>query len=80
MKLEGIKVVDLSLFLPGPQMTAMMADHGASVLKVEPKAGDPSRQMAPFEAGHSVWFRTMNRGKLAITLDLKVRGRTFDTS
>ena len=71
MKLEGIKVVDLSLFLPGPQMTAMMADHGASVLKVEPKAGDPSRQMGPFEAGHSVWFRTMNRGKSAITLDLK---------
>ncbi|MEM9440022.1 MAG: CoA transferase [Pseudomonadota bacterium] len=71
MKLEGIKVVDLSLFLPGPQMTAMMADHGADVLKVEPPAGDPSRQMAPFEAGQSVWFRTTNRGKRSVTLDLK---------
>ncbi len=71
MKLEGVKVVDLTLFLPGPQMTAMMADHGAEVLKVEPKAGDPSRQMAPFELGQSVWFRTINRGKHSIALDLK---------
>ncbi|MGH6905892.1 MAG: CoA transferase, partial [Geminicoccaceae bacterium] len=32
MKLEGIKVVDLSLFLPGPAMTQVMADHGAEVI------------------------------------------------
>lgn len=71
MKLDGIKVVDLSLFLPGPQMTAMMADHGADVIKIEPKAGDPSRQMGPFEAGQSLMFRTINRGKRSIALDLK---------
>ena len=29
MKLEGIKVLDLSMFLPGPHLTMMMADHGA---------------------------------------------------
>ena len=29
MKLEGLKVIDLSLFLPGPAVTLMMADHGA---------------------------------------------------
>ncbi|MEP0729966.1 MAG: CoA transferase, partial [Parasphingorhabdus sp.] len=40
-KLSGIKVVDLSLFLPGPMLTMMMADHGAEVIKVEPPAGDP---------------------------------------
>ena len=39
MKLEGVKVVDLSLFLPGPAMTQVMADHGAEVIKVEPAAG-----------------------------------------
>jgi len=71
MKLDGIKVVDLSLFLPGPQMTAMMADHGATVIKVEPPSGDPSREFGPFEAGQSVWFRTLNRGKSSIVLDLK---------
>jgi crotonobetainyl-CoA:carnitine CoA-transferase CaiB-like acyl-CoA transferase len=34
MKLEGLRVIDLSLFLPGPQASLMMADHGASVIKV----------------------------------------------
>lgn len=71
MKLEGINVVDLSLFLPGPQMTAMMADQGANVIKVEPLAGDPARDMGPFEDGQSVWFRTLNRGKSSLALNLK---------
>jgi crotonobetainyl-CoA:carnitine CoA-transferase CaiB-like acyl-CoA transferase len=70
-KLNGIKVVDLTLFLPGPMMTLMMADQGADVLKIEPPAGDPARQMAPFQAGQSVWFRNLNRGKRSLALDLK---------
>ncbi|MFN3945132.1 MAG: CaiB/BaiF CoA transferase family protein [Allosphingosinicella sp.] len=69
--LSGIRVVDLSLFLPGPMMTLMMADHGAEVVKVEPPGGDPARQMAPFENGQSVWFRGLNRGKSSLALDLK---------
>jgi crotonobetainyl-CoA:carnitine CoA-transferase CaiB-like acyl-CoA transferase len=70
-KLTGIRVVDLSVFLPGPMMTVMMADQGAEVIKVETAAGDPSREQAPFEAGQSVWFRNLNRGKKSIVLDLK---------
>lgn len=70
-KLSGITVVDLSLFLPGPMMTMMMADQGAEVIKVEPLAGDPARDQAPFEAGQSVWFRNLNRGKRSVALDLK---------
>jgi CoA:oxalate CoA-transferase len=70
-KLDGIRVVDLSQFLPGPMLTGMMADHGATVIKVEPPAGDPARQMGPFEAGHGIWFRNLNRGKTSIALDLK---------
>ncbi|WP_237164832.1 CaiB/BaiF CoA transferase family protein [Paraurantiacibacter namhicola] len=69
--LEGITVVDLSQFLPGPVMTMMMADQGARVIKVEPPSGDPARQMEPFEAGHSVWFANCNRGKESVALDLK---------
>jgi crotonobetainyl-CoA:carnitine CoA-transferase CaiB-like acyl-CoA transferase len=70
-KLSGIKVVDLSLFLPGPMLTMMMADQGAEVIKVEPMAGDPARDQAPFENGQSVWFRNLNRGKNCRRLDLK---------
>ena len=47
MKLEGVKVLDLSAFLPGPHMTMMMADHGANVVMVEPDngRGEPARDM-----------------------------------
>ena len=74
-KLSGITVVDLSVFLPGPMMTVMMADQGARVIKVEPPAGDPAREQAPFAnyggAEHSVWFANLNRGKESVCLDLK---------
>lgn len=70
-KLSGIRVIDLSQFLPGPMLTVMMADQGAEVIKIEPPAGDPARTMAPFENGQSVWFRNLNRGKQSRVLDLK---------
>jgi crotonobetainyl-CoA:carnitine CoA-transferase CaiB-like acyl-CoA transferase len=70
-KLAGLKVVDLSQFLPGPMLTVMMADHGADVVKIEPATGDPTRALAPFEAGQSIWFRNLNRGKRSVVLNLK---------
>jgi crotonobetainyl-CoA:carnitine CoA-transferase CaiB-like acyl-CoA transferase len=70
-KLTGIKVVDLSMFLPGPMLTVMMADQGAQVIKVEPAAGDPARGQAPFAGGQSIWFANLNRGKTSVVLDLK---------
>ena len=70
-QLTGIRVVDLTQFLPGPMMTLMMADQGAEVIKVEPNAGDPARDQAPFESGQSVWFRNLNRGKQSVVRDLK---------
>ncbi|NVE95635.1 CaiB/BaiF CoA transferase family protein [Altererythrobacter lutimaris] len=74
-KLSGIRVVDLSMFLPGPMMTVMMADQGAEVIKVEPTYGDPARDQAPFDTygdeEHSVWFANLNRGKKSVVLDLK---------
>src|SRR5512146_469465 len=74
MKLEGIKVLDLSQFLPGPHLTMTMADHGASVIMVEPKngVGEPTRTMGTRAPdGTSVWFRNIARGKRSIALDLK---------
>jgi crotonobetainyl-CoA:carnitine CoA-transferase CaiB-like acyl-CoA transferase len=70
-KLSGIKIVDLTQFLPGPMMTLMMVDQGADVLKIEPPGGDPARDQGPFDAGQSIWFRNLNRGKRSLMLDLK---------
>ena len=72
MKLEGIKVIDLSLFLPGPAMTQVMADHGAEVIKVEPVPhGEPNREIGPKRDGISVYFANTHRGKRSIALNLK---------
>jgi crotonobetainyl-CoA:carnitine CoA-transferase CaiB-like acyl-CoA transferase len=72
MKLEGIKVVDLSWFLPGPYLTTALADHGAEVIKVEPPGeGDPGRHIRPGDERTSVFFRNMGRGKKSVVLDLK---------
>jgi crotonobetainyl-CoA:carnitine CoA-transferase CaiB-like acyl-CoA transferase len=72
MKLEGVKVIDLSMFLPGPHLTMLMADHGAEVLRIEPPGeGEPVRHVGAVEAGHTVWFRNTHRGKRCLTLDLK---------
>lgn len=72
MKLEGVKVLDLSLFLPGPMLTLMMADHGAEVIKVEPMGeGEPTRHVGYRKNGESVWFRNTHRGKASIQLNLK---------
>ena len=73
VKLSGIRVIDLSLFLPGPHLTMLMADHGAEVIKLEPPGeGEPVRHVGATQAGHTVWFRNTHRGKKSISLDLKV--------
>jgi crotonobetainyl-CoA:carnitine CoA-transferase CaiB-like acyl-CoA transferase len=71
MKLEGLKVVDLSLFLPGPAMTQAMADHGADVIKVEPPSGEPNREIGLKRDGVSVFFANTHRGKRSLVLNLK---------
>jgi len=74
VKLEGLKVLDLSLFLPGPHLTMMMADHGAQVIKIEPPGGEPVRAIGLQQAGYSTWFRNTHRGKRCAILDLKDPG------
>ena len=75
MKLDGLTVIDLSLFLPGPAATQIMADHGARVIKVEnPSAPEPTRSAAAFpwqQGDETVMFRNTQRGKESIALDLK---------
>ena len=74
MKLSGIRVIDLSSFLPGPYLTTAMADHGAEVIKVEAPSGDPGRHIGKPDGDHTVFFRNVNRGKKSIVLDLKQDG------
>jgi crotonobetainyl-CoA:carnitine CoA-transferase CaiB-like acyl-CoA transferase len=73
MKLEGIRVIDLSQFLPGPLLTQMMVDHGAEVIKIEPPQGEPVRNVGYRAGGESVWFRNTHRGKKSVVLNLKDR-------
>jgi len=73
MKLEGLLVVDLSSFLPGPCLTMALADHGAEVIKIEaPGEGDPGRHIGLSDGLVTVFFRNFNRGKKSVVLDLKV--------
>jgi crotonobetainyl-CoA:carnitine CoA-transferase CaiB-like acyl-CoA transferase len=72
MKLEGLRVVDLSVFLPGPYLTMTLADHGAEVIKIEPPGeGDPGRAIGLSDGPSTVFFRNLNRGKKSVVLDLK---------
>jgi crotonobetainyl-CoA:carnitine CoA-transferase CaiB-like acyl-CoA transferase len=73
MKLQGLRVIDLSSFLPGPYLTMTLADHGAEVIKIEPPGeGDPGRHIGPSDGPTTVFFRNFNRGKKSVVLDLKV--------
>jgi crotonobetainyl-CoA:carnitine CoA-transferase CaiB-like acyl-CoA transferase len=74
MKMEGFRILDLTLFLPGPMLTQMLADHGAAVIKVEPPGGEPVRNIGYRAGGESVWFRNTHRGKKSIVLNLKEAG------
>jgi CoA:oxalate CoA-transferase len=69
--LDGLRVLDFTRVLSGPYCTALLADLGADVLKVEPPQGDDYRHIGPFyKDGSSALFETVNRGKRSVVLDL----------
>ncbi|MBI2917561.1 MAG: CoA transferase [Chloroflexi bacterium] len=74
--LEGIRVLDLSQGIAGPYCAKLLADYGATVVKVEPPEGEPSRQTGPFpqDIPHpekSGLFLSLNTNKKGVTLDLE---------
>lgn len=71
LPLEGIKVLDLSRYLPGPLATQILADFGAEVVKVEDRKGELGRFLQPMINDTSARFYTVNRNKKSMCLDLK---------
>jgi CoA:oxalate CoA-transferase len=69
--LSGVRVLDFTRVLSGPFATALLADLGAEVVKVEAPQGDEYRHVGPFRAGESALFQLVNRNKLGIVLNLK---------
>jgi crotonobetainyl-CoA:carnitine CoA-transferase CaiB-like acyl-CoA transferase len=71
--MEGVKVVELGVWVAGPAAGGILADWGADVIKIEPPDGDPARmfgRMLGIEDGVSPPFEMDNRSKRSIVLDL----------
>lgn len=69
--LKGVRVLDLSQYIPGPYASLQLANMGAEVIKVEPPGGDPMRSFGWSEQGNSPFYQHLNRGKQIVELDLK---------
>src|SRR5215471_7131538 len=68
--LEGIRVLDFGRYIAGPYCAALMAEHGAEVIRIEKREGSEDRYQAPVAAtGEGGLFLQMNRNKLGLTLD-----------
>jgi crotonobetainyl-CoA:carnitine CoA-transferase CaiB-like acyl-CoA transferase len=65
MLLDGVRVLDLSILLPGAYCTRILRDRGAGVLKIEPPGGDPIRRLP----GGDSYFELLHAGKACLTLD-----------
>jgi formyl-CoA transferase len=73
--MTGLRVIDLTRVLGGPYCTQILADHGADVIKVEPPAGDETRDWGPpFHEQDAAYFIGVNRNKRSIGLDLASPG------
>ncbi len=70
--MAGLRVLDLTRLLPGAICTLLLADMGADVVKIEdPHGGDYARWMPPLIDGMGAFFRSSNRNKRSVILDLK---------
>jgi crotonobetainyl-CoA:carnitine CoA-transferase CaiB-like acyl-CoA transferase len=68
--LDGIRVLDFGRYIAGPYCAALLAEHGAEVIRVEKRGGSEDRFVAPVGAGgEGALFLQMNRNKRSMTLD-----------
>ncbi len=72
MPLRGVRVIELGSLVAGPYASAMLAQFGAEVIKIEPPGeGDPLRKWRMLHDGTSLWWYSQNRNKKSVTLKLK---------
>ena len=69
--LKGVRVLDLSLYIPGPYATLQMVQMGAEIIKIEPPGGDPMRFFGCTPPTLSPVYQHLNQGKKITELDLK---------
>ena len=69
--LDGVRVLEVGVFMAAPFATLQLADLGADVLKVEGLDGEPMRASGPFVGGESSPFLRLNRAKRSVALNLK---------
>ena len=68
--LEGVRVLDFGRYIAGPYCAALLAEHGAEVIRIEKREGSEDRFQAPVATtGEGALFLQMNRNKLGMTLD-----------
>ena len=68
---KGLKVIDFSQGVAGPYCGMLLAQHGAEVIKIEPKDGDWARNLGQEYGEHSAFSVAANLGKKSIVIDLK---------
>lgn len=69
--LRGLKVVDVGMLFAGPLVGTLLADLGATVIKVEHPDGDEVRRVGRFKDGHPLWWRVTARNKQLVAVDIK---------
>lgn len=69
--LSGVRILDLGRYIAAPFCAAMLAEQGAEVIRIEPPAGAPDREVMPIGvAGRGALYLQMNRNKKSLVLDL----------
>lgn len=70
--LTGVRILDMATVVAAPFGATLCADQGADVIKLElPDGSDALRGLQPIKDGKPLWWKTANRGKRGITLDVR---------
>jgi len=70
--LRGVRILDMATVLAAPFAATLCGDMGAEVVKLElPQGNDALRGLAPVHEGHALFWKTANRGKKGISLDVR---------